>query len=72
MIANIFEFALFPKMVKNGYYWSKMVQYGSQITQNMKMAKIVQNNLGQINWYLNVFEYFGRIYSSAKIFVDFF
>ena len=44
MIANIFEFALFPKMVKNGYYWSKMVQYGSKITKNMKMAKIVQNN----------------------------
>ena len=48
-----------------------MVQYGSKITQNMKMAKIVQNNLGKIIWYSNTFVYFGRIYSFAKIFVDF-
>ena len=48
-----------------------MVQYGSKITQNMKMAKIVQNNLGKIIWYSNTFKYFGRIYSFAKIFVDF-
>ena len=45
-------------MVKNCFYWSKMVQYGSKITQNMKMAKIVQINLGQIIWYSNTFEYF--------------
>ena len=48
-----------------------MVQYGSKITKNMKMAKIVQNNLGKIIWYSNTFEYFGRIYSFAKISVDF-
>ena len=66
MIANIFEFSLLPKMVKNGYYWSKLVQYGPKITQNMKMAKIVQKNLGHIIWYSNTFEYFGRIFSFAK------
>ena len=50
VIANIFEFSLFPKKGKrNCYYWSKMVQYGFKITQNyIKMAKIVQNNLGKI------------------------
>ena len=66
------NFHCFPKMVKNDYYWSKMVQYGSKITQNMKIAKIVQNNLGKVIWYLNIFKYFGGIYSFAKIFVDFF
>ena len=48
-----------------------MVQYGSKITQNIKMAIIVQNSLGNITWYLNTFEYFGQIYSFAKIFIDF-
>ena len=48
-----------------------MVQHGSKITQNMKMAQIVQKNLGKIIWYSNTLEYFGRIYSFAKIFVDF-
>ena len=68
----LLNFHCFPKMVENCYYWSKMVQYGSKITQNMKIDKIVQNNLGKIIWYLNTFEYFGQIYSFAKIFVDFF
>ena len=49
-----------------------MVQYGYKITQHMKMAKIVQNNLGKIIRYLNTFKYFGKIYSFAKIFFDFF
>ena len=35
------------------------------------MAKIVQNNLGQIIIDLNKLVYFGRIYSLAKIFVGF-
>ena len=35
------------------------------------MAKIVQNNLEKIIWYSNIFQYFGQIYSFAKIFVDF-
>ena len=66
MIANVFEFSLFPKNGLNCYYWSKMVQYGSKITQNMKIAKIVKNNVGQIIWYSNTFKYFGRIYYSQK------
>ena len=64
-------FIVSQKMVKNGYYWSKMVLYGSKATQNMKMATIVQNNLGQRIRYSNIFVYFGQIYSFAKIFVDF-
>ena len=36
---------------------------------NMKMAKIVQNNLVQSIWYLNVIKYFGWIYSFTKIFM---
>ena len=35
------------------------------------MAKIFQNNPGQIIRYLNIFIYFGQIYSFAKILVDF-
>ena len=38
----------------------------------MKMAKIVQNNLGKLISYLNTFEYFRQIYSFAKVLVDFF
>ena len=38
----------------------------------MKIAKIVQNNIGQIIRYSNIFAYFGQIYSFAKIFIDFF
>ena len=60
------NFHCFWKRVKNGNYWSKMIQYGSKITQNMKMAEIVQKNLGQIIWYFNTFEYFRWIYSFAK------
>ena len=67
----IYIFIVSQKKVKICNYWSKMVQYGSKITQNMKMAKIVQNSLGKIIWYSNTFEYFGRIYSFEKIFVDF-
>ena len=37
----------------------------------MKMAKIVQNNHGQTIWYSSTLEYFGRIYSFTKIFLDF-
>ena len=37
----------------------------------MKITKIVQNNLWKIIWYSNTLEYFGRIYSFAKIFDDF-
>ena len=40
------------------------------MTQNMKMAKIVQNIIGQIVKYCNIFVYFGQIYSFSKIFVD--
>ena len=58
-------------MIKNCYHWSKMVQYGFNITQNMKMAKLVQNNLGQTISYSNIFKCFGQIYFSAKIFVNF-
>ena len=36
------------------------------------MSKLFQNNLGQIFWYTNIFKYFGRIYSLAKEYVDFF
>ena len=46
-------------MVKNGYYWSKMVQYRSKKTQNMKSAKIVQTILGKkcdIRIYSNIFD----------------
>ena len=50
----------------------KMVWYGPKIKQNMKMAKIVQNNHGQIIIYSNIFVHFGWIYSFAKIFIDFF
>ena len=32
----------------------------------MKMAKIVQKNLGEMIWYSNTLEHFGRIYSFAK------
>ena len=45
MIANIFEFSLFLKNVKN---WLIMVQNGQLVcknTQNMGMAKLVQTNL---------------------------
>ena len=37
-----------------------------KIIQSIKMAKIVQNNIGQIIRYSNIFVYFGRIYSFAK------
>ena len=66
------NFHCFPNRVNIFYYLSKMVQYGYKTTQHMKMAKIVQINLGTIIWYSNTFEYFGQIYSFAKIFVDFF
>ena len=52
-----------------------MVQIGSicvKNTQNMGIAKLAQNNLEQIFQYLNIYEYFGQIYSFAKIFNDFF
>ena len=48
------------------------VQYGSKITQNMKIDQKVQNNLGKIIWYSIILEYFGRIYSFANIFIYFF
>ena len=48
MIEKTFEFSVFPKMVKNGNFWSKMVQLVSKITQNMKMANLVKKYLGQI------------------------
>ena len=62
MITNIFKnFNIFELLI--------IVQIGSicvKNTQNMGMAKLVQNNLKKI------FEYFGQIYSFAKIFVDFY
>ena len=72
MIANIFRFSLF---LKNGDKWLLMVAIGSicvKNTQNMGIAKLVQNNLKQIFRYLKIYEYFGQIYLFAKIFVDFF
>ena len=51
-------------MLKNGSIWvQKNTKY--------KMAKILQNNLKEIIWYSNTLEYFGWIYSFAKIFIDF-
>ena len=55
ILTNIFEYSFvqyllkriylnfhcFPKMLLNSYYWSETFQYGSTITQNMKMAKVV-------------------------------
>ena len=49
------------------------VQNGSIWVQNntkYENAKIVENNLGKTIWYSNTLEYFGRIYSFAKIFVE--
>ena len=61
MIVNIFEFSLFPK---NGLKWLLLVQIGSLLVQNniynIKFLKIVQNNIGQIIWYLNIFEYLDK------------
>ena len=49
-----------------------LVQNGLILAQNIKMSKIVQNNLGQIIRYLFVSVYFGQIYLFAKIFINFF
>ena len=49
------NFNHFLKIFKNCYYRSKIVQYGPKITQNMKIAKIVQNSVGQIIWYSKIY-----------------
>ena len=72
MIANIFEFSLFLKNIKN---WLIMVQNGSICVQKHTKygnGQVIPNKFKHIFWYLNLFEYFWQIYSFAKLFVDFF
>ena len=68
-LSNIYDskyiwiFIVSQKRLKKGSFWSKMVKYGSKITQNIQMSKIVQNNIGQIFRYSNMFVFLGQIYS---------
>ena len=52
-------------MIING---PKLFNFVKKSTQNMRMAKLVPQNHGNIL----IFKYFGQIYSVAKIFIDFF
>ena len=61
------SFHCFSKKFVNGYYWSKMVQYGSKLTLNTKMPKIVQNSVVQIIGYSNIFKHFGQYIHSQKL-----